>query len=199
MSEKRTVGLTKDLLYRMVDILNSCEDAQSQKILDELTAVAELQGVPIWFDENRNPLWRTRTSAEQEDEDIREIMAKARAEGASRTEEAFLQAWKDAIRVGARFMGARILPFFGPESLETATGKNDLAPKWDKFKKAMSVFSMGEKMYLGALYSFYSMEDGQELLSTYCGHGANIAAILSRMDGEAREAICELARTYPGW
>lgn len=118
--------------------------------------------------------------------------------GARRSESAFLAAWKDAIVEGARLCGPRFYQLFGPKSLQTAQSKWDLRPEAARVRAAMGVLSRGERIYLGALYSFFNPDDGQQLLSEYAFPG-NLAEILTRLEARQVKAIMRLVETYPGW
>lgn len=122
-----------------------------------------------------------------------EILARAR-----RSESAFLAAWKDAIVEGARLCGPRFYQLFGPKSFQSAQSKWELRPDTARVRAAMAVFSRGERIYLGALYSFFNPDDGQQLLSEYAFPG-NLAEILTRLEARQVKAIMRLVETYPGW
>ncbi|WP_429886010.1 hypothetical protein [Geoalkalibacter halelectricus] len=118
--------------------------------------------------------------------------------GAKRSELAFLAAWKDAIVEGARLCGPRFYQLFGPKNIQTAQSKWDLRPETARVRVAMGVLSRGERIYLGALYSFFNPDDGQQLLSEFAFPG-NLADILTRLETRQVKVIMRLVETYPGW
>ena len=58
-----SINLPVELLHKLVDALNDARPDECFQVLDELTECAERQNVPVWFGEDRKPLWTTKPKA----------------------------------------------------------------------------------------------------------------------------------------
>lgn len=104
----------------------------------------------------------------------------------------FLAAWKEAVKLaGPRFFEC------DAESVDAATDKWQLKPKWEEVDAFMGVGSTGERVFLAAVVSFYNNEWGQGHLEA--AGWPNLAAVANRLDLRELEILTQLMLNYTGW
>lgn len=104
----------------------------------------------------------------------------------------FFRAWQRGVALAGH-------EYFGDgteETLDRASEKWDLEPRWQVINESFGVSSAGQRLFLAAMYSFYNALDGGELLKQ-CG--VTGLADLSGLDAEHRQIIADLLCNYTGW
>jgi len=126
---------------------------------------------------------------ESSEQSLREAMEEM--EWGRHRPERFLAAWKRGVKLAGEW-------FFDVKgSVDSATDKNQLQPKYEVIKKNIHQISSGEKAFLVAMYQFYNASDGKELAESIdCSTMHDIAMSL---DKKRLEVIAELFINDCGW
>jgi len=112
----------------------------------------------------------------------------------------FLDAWKQAVaKIGHRFFIAKE-GYDNPESVDQATDKWQLIPRWEYVEEHIGVLSTGEAVFLASVCSFYNGEWSQELFEKNGLNGyASIGDTANKLDLDRLEIITELMKNHTGW
>lgn len=104
----------------------------------------------------------------------------------------FLDAWKR----GVRLAGESCFEVTA-SSVENATDKEQLRPRWDYVEAYLMDRSKGEAAFLAALCSFFNSHWGQALLER-AGY-PNLCDLAAKLDAERAGIIAALFLSYYGW
>ena len=137
-----------------------------------------------------------------------------RAVSNSNESAAFLAAMQEAQRVGehyadapARFLNAwkKAVEMIGPEYFHCevfedcaiATNREKLRPDTQAIERYLSVCSVGQGVFIGAVISFFNGDWGAEISSSFGYSG--LGDIANRLDLNELEVIIELMQSHTGW
>jgi len=105
----------------------------------------------------------------------------------------FLTAWKKAIEIiGPQYFYCR-----GIDNYQDATDRNQILPDHEAIERFMSVCSVGEGVFIGAVCSFYNGDWGLDLGKSH-GYAA-LGDIAGRLDLDQLEVVTELMLNHTGW
>lgn len=105
----------------------------------------------------------------------------------------FLAAWKKAIEI----IGPQYFYCKGVDNYQDATDRNQIRPDHETIERFMSVCSIGEGVFIGAVCSFYNGDWGLSLGKCH-GYTA-LGDIANRLDLEQVEVLTELMLNHTGW
>jgi len=110
-----------------------------------------------------------------------------------RPPEEFLAAWKDGVTLaGEHFFNVR------SNTVSSATDREDLRPNLDVITASLGGISPGERVFVLALYQFFSDSTVRDLCAEY-GFDFPTLADIATMDASRKAVITRLIHAYNGW
>lgn len=111
-------------------------------------------------------------------------------------EERFLDAWKRGVKIA----GPGLFEC-GAESIDAATHKNQLCPRWEVVEEYLRSTSMSHwtRLFMIEMCSFYNSDWMQKHKSKMRMGRSSVGACAQGMDMERREVLADLLVNYRGW
>ena len=107
--------------------------------------------------------------------------------------EQFLTAWKKAVLI----IGTMYFHSESNQAVESATHREQLRPDYEAIERYLSVCSVGQGIFIGAVISFFNGDWGADICGGFGFSG--IGDVANRLDLNELEIIVELMLSHTGW
>lgn len=111
----------------------------------------------------------------------------------SNASQRFLSAWKKAVLI----IGPQFFHCESKEAVESVNHREQLRPDNQGIERYLSVCSVGQGIFIGAVVSFFNGDWGADICSGFGYSG--IGDIANRLDLNELEIIIDLMLSHTGW